>query len=422
MNHRRFANIAMIWGGKSPGAVPSPFGEGRGERLVRKGLRMPRDWKIFLSLDFERRYTRSFLKLLFFVNPVGTLAVSLVFGSRSLDSVFFSWGWSLLEATLVGLFGMGAIQLYLGLERAWAAWSSKSAPRHGTGWYLLFLAFMVPPGLYAALHLMVACINSFYTGPPIEAQFQWQYYGKEIFWGWLLLWVCFFFKSWQDLRDAAGLSQLKAEELEKERLQALLTKLKDQMNPHFLFNTLNTVASLIPADPVKAERVVVKLSTLFQGVLAATRKTTHSLGKELEFCRDYLEIEQVRFGPRLSVAVETRAGLDVERVTLPVLLLQPLVENAVKHGLSSRASGGRLWIGAGLEGDLLKVWVEDDGVGFGNSHYSGSGTAMENCRKRLELSYGKEGRMEVMPREGGGTRVILTLPAIAPETAAKEGA
>jgi LytS/YehU family sensor histidine kinase len=184
------------------------------------------------------------------------------------------------------------------------------------------------------------------------------------------------------------------------------------MNPHFLFNTLNTVASLIPADPVKAEQVVIKLSTLFQGVLTATRKTYHPLEKELEFCRDYLDIEKTRFGPRLESHITIGTGLDPARLFIPVLLLQPLVENSVKHGLSSRATGGNLWINASLVNGKMKLSVEDDGVGFGNSPYAGSGTALENCRKRLELGFGKEGKMEITPREDGGARVLLTLPAI----------
>jgi LytS/YehU family sensor histidine kinase len=175
---------------------------------------------------------------------------------------------------------------------------------------------------------------------------------------------------------------------------------------------LNTVASLIPADPSKAEQVVIKLSTLFQGVLESTRKSNHPLAKELEFCRDYLEIEQVRFGKRLSVRIETETGLESRKILVPVLLLQPLVENAVKHGLSSRASGGHLWVGAGLKEGHLEIWVEDDGVGFGNSTYAGSGTALENCRKRLELGFGKEGRIEISPREAGGTKVLLIMPVV----------
>ncbi|HET9870723.1 MAG TPA: histidine kinase [bacterium] len=374
---------------------------------------MPLGWKQFLGLDFAKAYGRSFLKLLLVYNPLWTLGVSVLSGERSPASILFRWGWDLLEASLVCLMGMGVIRAALIVERRWADWSGRDRPKHGMGWYLLFLAFLVPPGLVAALHLMVGLINWLYVGPAIEPRFQWAYYGKEIFGAWLLLLTGFFFLSWQDLRDAVAQGQLKAEEMEKEKLQALLTKLKDQMNPHFLFNTLNTVAALIPEDPVQAERVVVKLSGLFQAVLAASRKTVHPLSEELEFCRDYLEIEKARFGPRLRVDVE--APDQALSVPVPVLILQPLVENAVKHGLSSRAQGGRVWIGARLEGGSLRLWVEDDGVGFGRSTLTGSGSALENCRKRLELGYGGAARMEIGPRDPSGTRVEMTLPAAAGE-------
>jgi LytS/YehU family sensor histidine kinase len=187
------------------------------------------------------------------------------------------------------------------------------------------------------------------------------------------------------------------------------------MNPHFLFNTLNTVASLIPADPPKAEQVVIKLSSLFQSILEATRKTDHSLKRELEFCRDYLDIEKARFGPRLTVRFKTEKNLNTEKIMVPVLLLQPLVENAVKHGISSRAKGGHIWIVASKRSGSLVLSVEDDGVGFGNSPYAGSGSALENCRKRLELGFGAEGRVEITARKGGGTKVLLHFPVVTDE-------
>lgn len=377
-------------------------------------------WKKIFALDFEGKFTGSYLKLLLFWNPLWTLLVSFILGNRTFSSILFRWSWSFSEATLVVLFGMAMARLFRLMEEFWTARFDKNLPRHGTGWHLLFLGFVAPAGLYLALHVMVAFINFFYAGDPIPVEFHWQYYGIEVFWVWALLLFCFIFMSWQDLRDAARWSQLRVEEMEKERLQALLTKLKDQMNPHFLFNTLNTVASLIHDDPVKAEKVVVKLSTLFQGVLTASGKSFHTLGRELEFCRDYLDIEQVRFGPRLGVKMKTEKGLEPEKIFVPVLLIQPLVENAVKHGLSSRASGGNLAIRAGLKDGQLEISVEDDGVGFGNSNYAGSGTALENCRKRLELGFGNQGRLLISPRTGGGTRVAITMPLLRFDPSLKE--
>jgi two-component sensor histidine kinase len=377
---------------------------------------MKNAWKKIFFLDFEKELRISFLKILLLINPIWTLLVSVILK----DSILFHWKLGLYGATVVTLLGMGLIRLYLWVERVWAKGSSRTPPAHSLGWYLFLLGFAAPLGLYLSFHLWVFYINLSTQGEPMVVQFPWKYYGREIFGGWALLLICFIFISWQDLRDAARMSQLKAEELEKERLQALLTKLKDQMNPHFLFNTLNTVASLIPADPSKAEKVVVKLSAIYQGVLEATRKAEHSLEKELQFCRDYLDIEKVRFGQRLAAKVETEDGLNTGRVMVPVFILQPLVENAIKHGISSRASGGRLWIKAAVKNGFLVVGVEDDGVGFGNSPYAGTGTALENCRKRLELGFGKEGRLEILPREGGGTRVLLTLPVVTGETAVQE--
>jgi two-component system LytT family sensor kinase len=375
-----------------------------------KERRMNRAWKWLFSLNFEKSFFASFLKLLLAWNPIWTLLLSLLYESGSVRSIFFRWGWSFLEATVVGLFAMAAIQIFLFFENTWLRARGAPSSAHGTGWYLLFLAFMVPFGLYLALHFIVFLINWIFTGDPITPEFHWQYYESEIFWGWMLVLVFFFFKSWEELRETAQLNRIRAEELEKERLQALLTKLKDQMNPHFLFNTLNTVASLIPADPPKAEQVVMKLSALFQAILEATRKTDHPLKKELEFCRDYLDIEKTRFGSRLTTEIKIGSDVDADSFMIPVLILQPLVENAVKHGISSRASGGSVWINASVRGAHLILSVEDDGVGFGNSPYAGSGTALGNCRKRLELEFGNDGKLEIGSREKGGTRILLSIP------------
>jgi signal transduction histidine kinase len=398
----------MIW--EVLDAFPPVLGKSSTSITHRKEWRMNRVWKWLFSLNFEKNYFTSFIKLLFIWNPLWTLILSFLYERGSIRSVGFRWSWSFLEATVVGLFAMVVIRLFLFLEKTWLSSRGHSRSPHGTGWYLLFMGFMVPPGLFLALRLIIFLINSILAGDPITPEFQWQYYGSEIFWGWMLLLVFFFFKSWEELRDTARLNRIRAEELEKERLQALLTKLKDQMNPHFLFNTLNTVASLISADPPKAEQVVVKLSSLFQAILEATRKTNHPLKNELDFCRDYLDIEKTRFGSRLTTKIKVDRAINADALMVPVLILQPLVENAVKHGISSKAAGGHVWIEALIENKHLVLSVEDDGVGFGNSPYAGSGTAMENCRKRLELEFGAEGKFEVSTGKKGGAKIVLTMP------------
>ncbi len=378
--------------------------------LANAGEIVNQAWNRFFSLDFEGHFGRSSLRLLGVWNPLWTFLVGLIWGEWDLGSFLFRWVWGLAESSLATLVALMAMILFRWADhRGW--W--KALPllgRPGGGRYLVLMAALVPPGIVLALHGMVGVINLLFPGAPMTAQFHWVYYGKGVFGGWLLLLVFFIFKSWQDTRDEARLSQIKAKELEKERLQALLNQLKDQMNPHFLFNTLNTVAALIPENPTKAELVVVKLSTLLQGILSSTRRTHHPLAKELEFCGDYLEIEQVRFGSRLNWEMTLDPSLDALKIEVPVLILQPIVENAVKHGLSSLASGGTVWIKALLRENTAELVVEDNGVGFGKSPYAGSGTALGNCRKRLDLAYGPQGSLVIRERDGGGTQIVMRLP------------
>jgi LytS/YehU family sensor histidine kinase len=187
------------------------------------------------------------------------------------------------------------------------------------------------------------------------------------------------------------------------------------MNPHLLFNALNTVAALIPTDAARAEDTIVRLSELYRGVLESSRRTSHSLATELELCMNYLNVEQARLGSRLRTELIVDPAIDPVSVQVPVLTLQPLVENAVRHGIGPRASGGtiRLRIQSTPEAGLL-VSVEDDGVGFGNSARRGSGTALENCRQRLRLGYGERGGLSISAGQSGGTTVQVRLP-LAPE-------
>ena len=410
--------IAIISGSGAVGPGQTRVGEAKASKnTLNPGQRQMNQFPKFLSslgkalfiLDFRRKFFASSLKLLLVWNPIWTLVNNFI---RHGAFDLFWWEWSLSEVTLICLLGLVLVRFFVFLQGKWAVLHFKPQPSHGNGWHLLFLAFFAPAGMYLSFRVIINAINYFYAGESISPDVPMQFFVKELFWIWPLFLVIFLFMYLDDLRNTARQAKLKFEELEKERLQAALDKLKDQMNPHFLFNTLNTVAALIPADPVKAEEVVVKLSTIFQGVLEATRKANHSLEKELEFCRNYLDIEKARFGHRLAFSVEIEAGLDPARVLLPVLLIQPLVENAVKHGLSSRAAGGKVWIKAALRDALLAVTVEDDGVGFGNSSYAGSGTALNNCRKRLELGFGEEGRLEIVPRDGGGTKITLSMPVL----------
>jgi LytS/YehU family sensor histidine kinase len=230
----------------------------------------------------------------------------------------------------------------------------------------------------------------------------------------LITGVFFLWRTRREARDAARVQELRAAAAEQQKLAAQLSALTAQMNPHLLFNALNTVAALIPSDPVRAEAVVLRLAELYRGVLAATHRTTHALADELRICEAYLEIEKARFGERLCTRVELPTDLALEDLEVPVLVLQPLVENAVTHGVAERSAGGSVSIRARAAGGRLELAVEDDGVGLGASRRKGAGIGVETTRHRLRLYYGDLAGLELAARPGGGTRAVLRLPIEAP--------
>ncbi len=204
----------------------------------------------------------------------------------------------------------------------------------------------------------------------------------------------------------AGRDRVRERQLAEARMQAL----KAQIHPHFLFNTLNTISSFVHHDPDTAERMVARLSDLLRHTLAASRENEVPLEEELEFLEPYLEIEQARFEDRLRVrwAVEP----ETREARVPHLVLQPLVENALRHGLGRRAAAGTVEIGAARLGDRLRLTVRDDGAGlpadFARRPARGMGVA--NVRARLAQLYGDAHRFELTPAEGGGVTALIEIP------------
>jgi two-component system LytT family sensor kinase len=200
--------------------------------------------------------------------------------------------------------------------------------------------------------------------------------------------------------------------LREERLQRLLTEaelkaLRTQVDPHFLFNTLNTIADLIGTNPQQAERMTERLAECFRYALAKHSRTLSTLDEELNFARHYLDIEQVRFGDRLRVSLSR--GDAVGNETIPSLLLQPLLENAIRHGLAPVREGGFLNVRAWRDGGRLRLVVEDDGVGLRAG--SSEGVGLRNVQERLRLLYAEEAELVVRERTGGrGTEVAIVVP------------
>ena len=216
-------------------------------------------------------------------------------------------------------------------------------------------------------------------------------------------------RSYERLRVQAREVEAREQDARNAALAAQLAALSARTNPHFFFNSLNAVASLIQEDPDRAERMVERLSDLFRYTLDGSRRRYVPLREEVEMVRDYLDIEGIRLGDRLTWTVEIGDGVgDVE---VPPLVLQPIVENAVRHGVSGRREGGRVEVRVQRDAGELLVAVTDDGPGPGGSKHSGSGTSMRDLKKRLAIVYGERARIDARAAEGGGYRVELRVPA-----------
>jgi signal transduction histidine kinase len=204
--------------------------------------------------------------------------------------------------------------------------------------------------------------------------------------------------------------------LQAELTQAQLSALRMQLNPHFLFNTLHTIAAFVREhDERQAVELIERLGDVLRHVLRSSNELEAPLASEIGFLQQYLEIEQARFGDRLEIAFAiddaTHAAL------VPQLIVQPLVENALRHGLAPRAAPGRLAIAAHRRDGVLEVRVTDDGLGLRDGWDSDEGLGLPNVRTRLARMYGPAGRLELGTPPGGGVVATITLPfREAPET------
>jgi two-component system LytT family sensor kinase len=216
----------------------------------------------------------------------------------------------------------------------------------------------------------------------------------------------------------------KLEEQGRLLMEARLDALQRQINPHFLFNTLNSIASLVRSQPELAREMIVKLANILR-VLLKHREAFVPFSEELAFTDDYLDIEVVRFGEKLRVVKEIAE--DTLPVVVPSMLLQPLIENSIKHGLEPRIGGGTVTLRSRILDDgRLQLEVEDDGIGMGPDEElsaaaneaarvvggNSSGIGMSNVRERMEVLYGNQAEVEVVSRPGRGTRVRLVMPVL----------
>jgi signal transduction histidine kinase len=248
-----------------------------------------------------------------------------------------------------------------------------------------------------------------------ERTFDWWMYFRDRFflnfdWEMMTYWALVAFVHALDYHRESQERELTAAQLQTQLAEAQLEALQRQLHPHFLFNTLNTISALMHRDVQAADEMLVQLSDLLRLTLDRVGTQQVPLKDEVDFLRKYLEIEQTRFGDRLIVNID----IDPELLDAPVpnLILQPLVENALRHGIGPRIGVGKVDVTASQAGDLLTLIVRDNGVGLSpdklNAFHSGVG--LSNTRSRLENLYGDRHRFEFQTPPGGGLVVTIVIP------------
>ncbi|MFC3443397.1 sensor histidine kinase [Sphingobium rhizovicinum] len=227
----------------------------------------------------------------------------------------------------------------------------------------------------------------------------------------------FFLSAWAGLYLAlsyaseAHRTERRAARLERAAQQAELRSLRYQVNPHFLFNTLNSLSTLVMRNrPDEAEKMIMSLSNFYRTSLTGDPLDDVPLEEEVHLQKLYLDIEAVRFPDRLATAIDIPAGL--LSACVPGLILQPLVENAIKYGVSRTSSPVTIRITAREDGDQMHIAITDDGDNPPGAGDAGSGIGLANVRDRLTARFGDAGRIVYGPREGKGFSVLLTLPII----------
>jgi len=240
-----------------------------------------------------------------------------------------------------------------------------------------------------------------------DAPYVWQSMMIGLFFG-VIGSIAFFLSERIHILDRE-VKQRQLDEVERERreVEAHLRLLQAQIEPHFLFNTLANVSSLIEVDAVQARRLLDRLNDWLRIALARTRSESATLGDELSLLENYLHILTMRFGSRLQWKIDVTEELRAMR--FPPMLLQPLVENAIRHGIEPKLGGGKLTISAKIKQGALRLRVDDDGAGFGEKT-SGGGAGLENVRARLTALYGVSASLVLQTNELGGVSSILELP------------
>ena len=347
--------------------------------------------------------------------------IGIFFLSQALSQKFFSrdptpW-WHYLISWLVGVYLWALLMpaiLWLGrrfpIERR--NWVRRVALHLLLGVVVSLVQLILESAILSHLGVFPGLMNTFVTtfafllviGFHTAIMTYWEVLGVQYGIG--------YYQNYQERKQEALRLELRASELQSQLVQAQLGVLKMQLQPHFLFNTLNAIMVLVRQQKSKdAEQTLAHLSDLLRCVLEDVEAQEVPLRRELEYLQLYLSIEQVRFQDRLRV--EISADSAILDAALPQMVLQPVVENAIRHGVGKSAAAGRIKISAVRSNDTLELRVQDDGPGFSSEGPVGkhsTGIGLTNTRARLKQLYGEEARLTTGNGEPRGAVVTITIP------------
>ncbi len=335
----------------------------------------------------------------------GARAWLAIFGGWTALAVFYAVSTSLTYRS-TGRPGNWALTFRRSLSEWWlwalltpvVAWLARRYPLSGTR-----------RGRHLALHIAFAAIVAVGKTMADRTVFAWLTGFRTYI---LLSTVALHFTIYFAIVAAAHGFEYYRRSREREQLEARLAEtrlqlLSMQLQPHFLFNTLNTISELVHDDPDAADRMIAGLSELLRKTLDLGEAQEVTLDEELRVLDLYLDIQRIRFGDRLQVHIDAPADLRTTRV--PALLLQPLVENSIRHGLAASTSAGRIEIRARRDHGRLEIDVIDDGETIGAEPRKGLG--LQNVRARLDALYGASSELELRPAPTRGTHVRIVIPA-----------
>jgi two-component system, LytTR family, sensor kinase len=353
----------------------------------------------------------------FLLGLLGGLVVGPLGGSIVSLPAFFHHEWLATPvAAMAGLMGGLIRQAIPNKEDIWSfgpftflnfpRWVTRMARRSSVGWEVLPLAGCV--GLEVGRLLLGQVVRGH----------SWLFFiGAENWWSVLLLMlatvmaVAVPIKIWNNTRIEMNLEQH-----QQLLLKARMAALSSQINPHFLFNTLNTVASLIRYDPDQARVVVLKLGNILRRLLRK-HETFVALQEELNFIDDYLDIEVARFG-RDNLQIFKHVDQNTLDAFVPSMLLQPIIENSLKHGLAAKLAGGQITIRTSLSDGRLVIEVEDNGAGIPEERMPQvyvDGIGISNVHERLRVLYGNDFQLQISSRQGAGTLIHIEVPELVSE-------